>query len=122
MPSPTTYSLRTTMQRELARGAFSYGVLAEKTGVDIVRLRRFAAAHADLLPDEAAKLAQVLGVKAGDAEPLWTAAVPFQPDALAVRITAGHVEVGIVKRGQVVRTFTGRTVAAVAREIERVAA
>lgn len=115
-----TYSLRTALQRELARGTRTTEQVARETMTTTKRVRDFAAGRATLTTEEASALGYLLGVQPATSDPLWDAAAPFRPDDVVARFTAGHVEVHVRRRGVTVRSVTGRTLEDAAAELRRV--
>lgn len=113
--------IRSAACAAIGRGEYETGeALALKSGIDPKRLGRFLGGGR-LTPDEAHVLARCLGLRDDGPEPLWTALARFAPDAVVVRLTAGHAEVVALRRGVPVREpFAGRTIADVVTEIERV--
>lgn len=74
-----------------------------------------------------ARIAQVAGVAIEAVTPvyaptdLWRAATAFKPDRLLADITPGMTRVSVIRRGEVVREFTGRDPADVSVEMQRCA-
>lgn len=108
------------------RGSATAPVIAARAKIGRSHLARFIRG-ARIRTLDAVRLCAVLdiappGVESRDgADPVWTAARPYAPEEVVVQLDGRTVRATVLRRGEVVRSFSGATVEAVCVEMARCA-
>jgi len=108
------------------RGSATAPVIAARAKIGKSHIARFIRG-ARIRKLDAVRLCEVLaipppGVEVQDGvDPVWAAARPYAPEELVVQLDGRIVRATVVRRGEVVRTFTGASVEAVCLEMGRCA-